>query len=166
MNATTKPAATILDLDAMMDESLDMIEDLPDYMNPPNGLYRLRCTEVKTETYESKAKNGKPASKGSRIRMTTAVVATVELQDGQHPVADGTLFSETFQGTEDGLKFFKQRAIKMMNVGDVKGVPLRDIFAELTNLEYDAKITTKVTPGDTPGAVYENLQVRIVPPQA
>ncbi len=163
MNAFTKPASTILDLDAMMDETLDNVPDMPDYQNPPDGLYKLVCKEVKTETYTSKPKDGKPASSGTRIRMTTAVVATTEFPSGM-PVPDGTLFSETFQGTEEGLGYFKARAIKVLNVADVKGVSLRDIYAELTGKEYDAKISTKVSKvGDN---VYENLNVRVIAPVA
>lgn len=161
MNAPTK-TATILDLDALLDESLDSIPDLPEYINPPDGNYRLRCKEAKIESYKGKPKNGEPAKEGTRIRMTTEVVATVELAKDGAPVADGTLFSETFQGTEEGLGFFKQRAIKVLNVADVKGVPLREILSSLEGSEYDAKITTKVSKvGDS---TYENIQVRVIPP--
>lgn len=164
MNAPTK-AATILDLDALLDESLDSIPDLPEYMNPPDGAYQLRCKEVKIETYKTKPKNGEAAKEGTRIRMTTEVTATTELAKAdQAPVADGTLFSETFQGTEEGLSFFKQRALKILNVTDLKGVPLREIMATLQGADYEAKITTKVSKvGDS---TYENIQVRVVPPVA
>jgi hypothetical protein len=164
MNAVTKPVATILDLDAMMDESMDSIPDMPDFINPPDGLYRFKCMTCKTEQYTSKAKNGKPESKGTRIRMTTSVVATNELKAGEIPVPDGTLFSETFQGTEEGLGYFKQRAIKIMNVPDVKGATLRDIMEGLVDAEYDAKVVTKKT--TTADGEYENLNVRVIPPAA
>lgn len=163
MNAITKPAATILDLDAMMDETLDSVPDMPDYQNPPDGLYKLKTVSAKIEQYTSKAKDSKPASSGSRIRLTTAVANTVECPSGM-PVPDGTLFSETFQGTEEGLGYFKARAIKILNVTDLKGVALRDILSSLEGAEYDAKISTKVTKvGDN---VYENLNVRVITPAA
>lgn len=158
MNTTTKPAATILDLDAMLDESLDSVPDVPDFMNPPNGFYNLRLKEAKIEKYESKAKDGKPATSGTRIRVTTEVAETIECE-GQ-PVPNGTLFSETFQGTEEGLGYFKARAIKVLNVGDVQGVPLRDILSSLAGVDFQAKIKTKKS-GD-----YENLVINVVPPVA
>lgn len=164
MNTTTKPAATILDLDAMMDDTLDTIPDVPDYQNPPDGLYKLKTKEAKIETYKTKAKDGKPETTGTRIRLTTSVAATVEVKEGELPVPDGTLFSETFQGTEEGLGYFKARAIKVLNVTDLKGVPLREILSGLADSEYDAKITTKKSKvGDNE---YENLNVRVIPPAA
>lgn len=162
MNTQTKPAATILDLDAMLDDSLDAVPDMPDYQNPPDGLYKLKGVSCKIEQYTSKAKDGKPATNGTRIRLTTSVVKTVELKDGELPVPDGTLFSETFQGTEEGLGYFKARAIKVLNVADLKGVALRDILGEMAEAEYDAKITTKISKTDK--GDFENLNVRVVPP--
>lgn len=160
MNAVTKPAATILDLDAMMDDTLDSVPDMPDFMNPPNGLYNLKSMSAKIEQYTSKAKDGKPAVSGTRIRLTSSVVQTVELEAGQVPVPDGTLFSETFQGTEEGLGYFKARAIKILNVEDVKGVPLREILSSLEGADYQAKIVTKKS------GEFENLNIRIIPPAA
>lgn len=162
MNTNTKPASTILDLDAMMDESLDSVPDMPDFMNPPNGFYGLRIKEAKIEQYETKAKDGKPATTGTRIRVTTEVAETIECEG--MPVPNGTLFSETFQGTEDGLGYFKKHAIKVLNVADVKGVPLREILASLAGAEFQAKIKTKTVKAN--GNEYENLQVNVVPPVA
>ncbi len=164
MNTTTKPAATILDLDNMLDESLDSVPDMPDFQNPPDGLYRLKTMSAKIEQYTSKAKDGKPEQKGTRIRLTTSVLKTVEIKPGELPVPDGTLFSETFQGTEEGLGYFKARAIKVLNVEDLKGVALRDILSGLADAEYDAKITIKVSKTDT--GTFENLNVRVIPPVA
>jgi hypothetical protein len=164
MNAVTKPVATILDLDAMLDESLDAVPDMPDYINPPDGLYRFKTMSCKTEKYTTKPKDGKPATSGTRIRLTTSVLDTKELKQGETPVPNGTLFSETFQGTEEGLGYFKARAIKMLNVEDVKGVSLRDIMDGLVDTEYDAKAQTKIT--TTSAGTFENLNIRIIPPVA
>jgi hypothetical protein len=164
MNATVKPAATILDLDSLLDESLDSVPDMPDFQNPPDGLYDLKSTKCAIEQYTTKAKDGKPATSGTRIRLTTSVLKTIEIKAGELPVPDGTLFSETFQGTEEGLGYFKARAIKCLNVADLKGVALRDILTEMSEVEYQAKITTKVSKTDT--GTFENLNVRVIPPAA
>jgi hypothetical protein len=141
---------TILDMDALLDATLDNVADIPDFLNPPDGLYELAITEAEI-------KPGKEAGKASRIVLTHKVVSTVDT-DGV-PVPNGSLFQESFQGTEQGLGFFKKQAKKYMNVDDISGVSMREIIASLKGLEYKARVTTKVTKNDA-GKEYENVNVR------
>lgn len=156
--------STILDLDSLLDSTLDNVEDVPDFVQPPAGLYRLACQECKIEQNKKKDKKTNQETVQTRIRLTHKVVATVELKNEKDtPVADGSLFSETFMANEDGLKFFKKQAKNIMNVEDMNGVPLRDVISELANVEYDARVSIRLSKGDE-GQEYENAQVRIVPP--
>jgi len=98
--ATSKPKATILDLDALFDTKIDAVETLPDFVIPPAGLYKLLVKECKIESFETKGKE-----KASRIRITYGVEETVQINSEEQPVANNSLFSEAFMGTEDGLKF-------------------------------------------------------------
>lgn len=149
MNTTTN-AATLLDLDALMDTTLDAVANIPDYVTPPNGLYRLGITEAEI-------KPAKEAGKAARIVITYKVIATIDCDDV--PVVDNSLFNEGFMGTQQGLEYFKKAAIKIMNVSDLDGVPLREILSGMKDQEFDARITVKITKGEG-GKEYENVQIR------
>lgn len=151
--------ATILDLDSMLDTAMDTIETLPDYVTPPAGSYVLKVLEAKSEKY--KPKDAKQPE-GMRLKIQYSVSATLELADSKElPVKDGSLFSESFMATEDGLKYFKRQAMNIMNVDDLGKASLRDVMDGMKNEEFKARITIKKTSGDN-GAVYENIQVRPV----
>lgn len=151
MNAPTNNKNTILDLDELMDATLDAVADLPDFVTPPNGLYVLGI-------YEAEIKKPKEAGKASRITLTYKVLQTIDTEG--IPVADNSLFNEGFQGTEQGLEFFKKRAIKIMNVSDLNGVPLREILAGMKDVEFKARIVVKNTKDAATGKEYENVDVR------
>ena len=164
----TEAQKTSLDLGSMMDSALDSIPDAPDFNNPPAGDYRISVKDSKIETYKTKEKNGQPSVEAQRIKNLYVVEQTVSLANSNEPpVPDGSMFSETFQGTEQGLSYFKKRAKEIMNVSDLNGVPLRDIFESLKGQSFDARISIKKTPNpndkDNP---YENLVIKIVPPAA
>jgi len=153
---------TILDLDAMMDIEMDKVETLPDFVTPPAGSYQLKVEEAKIEKYKTKPKDGKPAEEGNRLKIVYAVQKTLELEkSGDLPVKDGSLFSESFMATEDGLKFFKRQAMNIMNVTDLDGARMKDVLEGLKDMEFKAKISIRKTPNPQ-GGEYENVQVRPV----
>lgn len=153
---------TILDLDSLLDSTMDNVPDVPDFLTPPDGLYKLACSDAKIEEYEVKKGENKGA-KRARIKITHKVVATIETNGV--PVPDNSLFSEQFMATEEGLKYFKKAATKMLNVSDLNGVPIREVLASLKDAEYDARVTTKKSKGDD-GSEFENVNVRPIPPAA
>lgn len=119
MNTPDAKKAT-LDLGAMMDSSLDNIAEAPDFTNPPAGLYMLECKEAKVDKYSTKKE---PDVEKQRLKILYAVVSTVQLaSDKEPPVPDGSMFSETFQATEEGLSYFKKRIREVMNASDLTGV--------------------------------------------
>jgi hypothetical protein len=153
---------TILDLDAMMDIEMDKVETLPDYVTPPAGSYLLKVEEAKVEKYKTKPKDGKQAEEGTRLKIQYSVQNTMELEKASDlPVKDGSLFSESFMGTEDGIKFFKRQAMNIMNVTDLTGAKMKDVLDGLKDMEFKAKITIRKTPNPS-GGEYENVQVRPV----
>lgn len=156
--------ATILDLDEMMDIEMDKVETLPDYVTPPAGNYMLTVSDCDIEKYKQKVKTADGKDTGqtkdaSRIRLTYTIDKTLESSD--LPVKDGSLFSETFMGTEDGIKFFKKQAMNIMNVSDLSGARMKDVIEGLKGQSFKAKITIRKTP-DGAGGSYENVQVRPV----
>lgn len=160
LRATEGNQATILDLDSMMDMEMDKVETLPDFVTPPAGTYMLSVTDCKTEKYTPKAtkENTKP-TEAVRIKLFYQVDQTIESVD--LPVKDGSLFSESFMFTEDGLKYFKRQAMNILNVPDFEGAKLRDVIDGVKGAAFKAKITIRKT-ANPAGGEYENVQVRPV----
>lgn len=131
---------TVLDLDSILDMTLDNVKDVPDYVNPPSGAYLLSITDAKFEI-----KKNKEGEKIGRFTITYKVEDTVELvSDKELPVAEGSLFSESFTYTEDGIAFLKKQAKKLLQVDSVDGVSLRDLLDSLKDLApFTAKIVTQ-----------------------
>ena len=160
MNAPTQAAT--LDLGAMMEASLDSIPDAPDFSNPPAGEYRLLCKEAKIDKYETKKE---PGIEKQRLKILYAVEATVSVAGNEPPVPDGSMFSETFQATEEGLSYFKKRIREVMNASDLTGVSLGEMMNSVKGTTFQARITIRSTKGDN-GQDYVNVNIRVVPPAA
>ena len=162
MNAVVKPKATLLDLDALMDTPLDSVETMPDYMNPPAGNYVLVAKEAKIEKFDVKDDGKKTGEQGNRIKITYAVVKTEEVIAGELPVPDGTLFTESFQGTEEGLKYCKKACANILGVKEFDGAKLGEILEAVKDQEFRARITVRTTDGEN-GKKYENINIRALP---
>ena len=162
MNAPTKNV-TILDLDAMMDIKMDEVETLPDFVTPPPGIYTLKIKEAKIEKYKSKAE---PGINKQRIRMSYVILSTKEVAAGHLPVADGSLFSETFMATEEGIKFFKKAAMGALGVDSFEGASIKDVIDGLADAEFDARISSRSTVDKETKQVYENISVKAIPASA
>jgi hypothetical protein len=160
MNAETK-AVTILDLDSMMNETLDAIPETPDFCNPPAGEYTLLCQEAKVDSYKSKE-----GESGKRLKILYSVVETKSTLNNEPPVPNGSLFSETFQATEMGIDFFRKRIKKIMNVEDTTGVTLGAMMDASKGVTFNARLSYKKTKGKVgtanEGKEFDNLQMAIV----
>lgn len=155
----------LLDMDALLDQDMGSVEDLPDYVEPPAGHYDLGITTAEAETYTQKAKAATPSTPATeakecgRIRVTYVVNKTLEVEGDESPVPDGSLFSETFQLTEQGLGFFKKTAKKILKVENMEGVNVRELLSELATVEsFDSMITVRET--ESNGKTYTNTNVR------
>lgn len=147
---------TILDLEAMMDGTLDAVVAAPEFINPPAGDYVLGIKDAKLEKYKSKTDQ----KEGVRIRVSYTVNQTVELPANSEelPVPDGTMFSESFMYSEEGLPYFKQRAQNILNVKSVEGVSLRELFDALKGTEFPARISIRKSTVN--GKDFENVNIR------
>jgi len=145
---------TILDLDELLDSNLDQVEDLPDYVDPSSGLYSLSIAEAKI----NKSKDPK---KASRIVLTYKIEEVIEVDAGGYPVPTGSLFTEGFQGTADGLKFFKRQAKKLLNADDLTGISLGDLLGGLKGLSpFGARVAVRKSKNAETGQEYTNIDVR------
>lgn len=155
MNAPTNiKTPTILDLDSLLDMEMDSVETLPDYVTPAAGTYMLRVVEAGIK--EGKAVGDKPAM--HRVQIVYAIDETVECSDGQ-PFPNGSLFADRYSATEDGVAYFKKQAMKVLNVTDMSGAKMRDIFETLQGASFKAAVTQKITKS-ADGKDYVNVNVR------
>lgn len=116
---------TLLDLDALLDGNLEAVPDVPDYVTPPEGTYQLSVADIALDN-SRKDKTGKPV-----IVIITTLKVEATLETKSMPVADGSMFTERFTHSEEGLKYFKRFAKNILNVSDLGDASLRDIFATL-----------------------------------
>lgn len=168
MNApSNKPKATILDLDSMMDTQMSAVATLPDYVTPPAGHYNLEVVEAKTEKYTPKAEAGQPAPKpdsAARFRITYKIVDTIDVGGNELPPANGSLFSESFMATEQGLEFFKRKGMNIMNATEetINQASLKDMMVGLKGAAFRAAISIRKSAKPDGTGFYENVDVRPV----
>ena len=150
---------TILDLDSMMNDSLDNIPDAPDYVQPPNGEYNLNVKDCAVDKYETKKE---PGVQKQRLKITYSISQTLSTLNNEPPVPDGSIFTENFMATEQGLSFFKKRIKEIMGASDVAGVSLGDMMNSVKGMDFSARVSIKKTKGSD-GTEYENIQLRVLP---
>jgi hypothetical protein len=155
----TSTNTSILDLDALLDQGMDQVETLPEYVSPAPGVYMLAVD--KADIQEPKKPKAGEEAKPPRLRITYRIVSTIQIEGNEPPFPDGSLFSEGFQATEDGLKYYKRRAMAILNVTDLGDAKLRDVMETLVGTEFKAVISIKKSTG-TDGKEYENINVRAV----
>lgn len=112
----TKMNSAIADIDALMNASMDDIEDLPPMGVPPTGHYNLAVTAERVDPTE--------AGKNSYIKFNYVVTAVNEVKNEAEAsqVAVGMKFTEMFSplkkdGTanETGISFLKARVEPFSN---------------------------------------------------
>lgn len=142
---------TLLDLDALLDTNLDNVETVPDYVTPGKSILAL-----KIKSAEIKKGKNKEQKDVTNIIITYEIADTIE--SDEPPFPNGSLFSERFAATEDGLKYFKKQALKILNVADAGGATLREIMDGLAGVEFKAAITQRVS--ESNGKSYTHINVR------
>jgi hypothetical protein len=150
---------TLLDLENMLEETLDAIPDMPDYVTPPAGEYVLEVKDSIIDKYTTKKE---PDVEKQRLKNTYSIVETISTATKEEPVPDGSLFTETFMATTDGLGYYKKRICSIMGVTDTAGVSLSDMMNSVKGMQFNARLTIKKSKG-ADGTEYENVQIRVVP---
>lgn len=148
---------TILDLEAITDDVLDGIAEAPDYVTPPAGEYSLSVHDAIIDKYKDKEGNAK-----QRIKISYSINETLSLADKEPPVPNGSIFTETFTATEQGVSFFKKRVKEITGADDLTGVGgIPGMLDAIKGTDFDCRLTIKKS--DKPGGgFYENVQLRII----
>ena len=164
---TNDTSATILDMETMMDSTLDSIPAQPSFCTPPAGAYELQVKSCKNEPYTKKAKDGKPEQAAWRIRITITILSTIALAAPDSiPVPDGSMYSHTYDGTARGLDDFRKAAMSMAGWDSVEGVKTSDIMLNLTGSFFSGIVTvdkTQKIKGDSSSGYWENAKTKVVP---
>lgn len=152
-------ASTILDLNDLMNDTLDSIPEAPDFVTPPAGEYVLEVKDCVVDKYKTK---DDPDIVKQRLKITYAVVDTVSIADASEPpVPNEALFTETFTATEQGIGFFKKRIKEVMAVDSTAGTTLADMMDSIKGVQFKSRITIKRSPNPK-GGEYTNLQIRVI----
>lgn len=147
--------AQVLDLDELLDGTLDNVEDVPEFVSPPSGRYHLAVSNAEVRKNSDKTKPARLS-----IQFTVKETISVDSED-ELPVPDDSLFSDSFQATEQGLGYFKQAAKRYLQTDDISGVSVRDILEALKDdVSFYAVVTT------TTSGVYTNSRIRVVSEEA
>lgn len=114
----------LLDLENFEETSAADIEAAPEFIEPPTGRYKL-STACKLEDYEREGDDGEQKQL-KRYRIIYSIEEVIQLKDDKELVpANGSMFSETFTVTSEGLKYFKQRAQSIL--GDLGNATLGEV---------------------------------------
>lgn len=142
---------SILNLDEMLGQSLDAVVAAPDFITPENGVYVLAVKDTKAEKKDVKDKAA--AEKEGKPTAYVALTFTYEIKDiieqeGQ-PIKPGSLFSERFTVTEQGLPYFKSRVAAIAvasgsSAEDVDGLSIKEALEAVKTLEFKTNIKQNV----------------------
>lgn len=147
---------TMLNLEDMMNDTLDAIPEAPDFVTPPAGEYVLNVKDAVVDKYRDKEGKDK-----QRLKITYTIVETVSVAGNEPPVPNESIFTETFVATEQGLSFFKKRIREVMNTSGVEGVTLSEMMNSAKGMQFKCRITIKKSPNPK-GGEYENIQIRVI----
>lgn len=152
---------TLLDLDNASDISLDGIEDLPDFVIPPNGLYVFCTKSAKIVTSKSKKNGGEEKKRLSHIY---SIAKIIQLENpSELAPANGSLVSENFTLNKMGLEIWKSKCKAILGDKLEKGMTIGDVLSLLQDeiRVFVGRTRIKETKGDD-GSVYENVQINVV----
>lgn len=165
MTEQIKPKAVLLDLDAIMNKKVAEVADLPDFVTPPSGLYALKVEDCKIEKFNVKENNKETGEKGSRIVVTYKIeeVVSIDTKSGdEFPPPVGSLFNIRFQGTEDGLEYFKKEVANILGSSDFGEATIGDLIDGIKNASFAARVTLQKSSGkDASGNTREYTNVRM-----
>ena len=131
-------SVSFADLD-MSGGDFDLAQVSDAFVTLPAGLYNFLMTvELGENDKDAKFKDGSPRPP-YRIQVKYKVQSAVELAEGATPPKEGTVHSEFFDYSQDGLKFFKK---KMEMIAEVIGTT--NVTQLLSGLEAGLPITAAV----------------------
>ena len=137
----------MLNLDALLDSSMDAVKEAPNYVQPENGIYHLEVVET-----EIKKNTSKEEGKDDYATMHHEYkILKVEQQEGM-PIAEGSLFGDRWMYQDKGLEYFKTRTLDIAEANGeeraaVAGLSLRDMLTGVKGMTFKCVITKSARTG-------------------
>ena len=157
---TEEVAESLLGMEDLDSMNFDDIEDAPGFVIPPEGSYKLELTQAKQESYKNKKE---PNKMRKRIAHYYKIHEVKSINDPKEKVpASNSMFSERWQITPDGLKYWKGRAKAILANTSTAGMSIGNIM-EALNLGhvFECNIKHKVVKNKEDGKDYVNIQMVI-----
>lgn len=138
-------AAAAAALDALLDQNLSDVADLPEYLdNCPNGFYHLKMEQVERKMVEIKGEGGAKVP-APVVQFVYSIVAALELEDQtKEPPKPNSRFNETVFFHKDAQKANEVIKSKFKGLAESQGWnTVADIVNGLKGLEFGAIVKSK-----------------------
>lgn len=139
---------SLLDLDAMLNQSLATTEAAPDYITPENGVYKQTVKEAKASKKAAKDKDAalKAGKAPEYISLELTYVIDEVIEQEGHPIKPGSIYSERFMLSEQGLPYFKARIrdIAVASGGteeDANNLSIGEALAAVKGIQFITNVT-------------------------
>lgn len=149
----------ILNLDDLLNESMAGVQAAPNYITPESSFVNLTVHEATAKKMERKNPAPGEAKEYGIIALTYSIDKVHEQAEGTMPMAPGSLFSDQYQLSENGLPHFKARAIAIGAAAgienaeqDIGNAKTGEVMQGIKGLSFSAVIK-KVPRRDKAGAV-------------
>jgi hypothetical protein len=146
---------SLLEAEFSLDDTLDDVADLPEYINGPSGHYICQIPFMKREDYE------KDGEKKQRIRLVYQIAQVLEVFDDEPEPKVGNMFSETFSANKTGKEYFKKRMSQLLPSLD--GVSLGQMIDYITKT-YTTEACASVAMLSVTKNGYTNINIKTLEP--
>lgn len=151
---------TLLDLDNIEDVAMGNIEDLPEFVTPPDGVYVFATNTAKS----SSSKDKETGELRKRINHTYSICKILQVADPNALVPPlGSLVGENFTFNDMGLKVWKAKIKGVLGNFFTAEMTIKEALAEINDNQYYfvGKTRVKKSTGKN-GQDYENVQIQFV----
>lgn len=109
---------SLLDMENLLDTATDAVENRPDYVNPEPGIYNeiYRGFKEAEKVAQKDTDTRKKGDKYKVIILNYEILETVEGGNPNAPIKPGSLSSEQFTLSAEGLPAIKQRYAQILGV--------------------------------------------------
>jgi hypothetical protein len=151
---------SLLDLDDVENLSLDAIDDLPEFVIPPDGLYVFATKTAKI----TKTQDKKTGGEKKRINHTYSIAKVIQIADPNELVPPlGSLVGENFTFNQMGLEIWKTKIKGILGTELIKGLSIAEALSEVSQNTYTFVGKTRIKKGSNDaGQEFENVQIQVI----
>lgn len=151
---------TLLDLDNIEDLRLDSINDLPEFVMPPDGIYVFATNTGKISSSKDAEGNLK-----KRINHTYVICKILQVPNENELLPPlGSLVGENFTFNSKGVEIWKLKIKGIIGAEAIKTMTIKEALDEITQNTYYfvGKTRIKKTVNKDTGKEFENVQIQTI----